>query len=154
MTCDLTSFSTVFQSYQNDGRMKMKGCLKWICYITTLSLFHALFSVFYNNFFIQQTQLFSIIQCKTYNYMAIFFWFVLITSHAGNQTGQFSICYCHNLQVFTRTCHLLNIVIIVQNKWLIDCLDHICYSGDMRSETSYLIAEKDVHTCYSLKNFP
>ena len=25
MTCDLASFSTVFQSYQNDGRLIMKG---------------------------------------------------------------------------------------------------------------------------------
>ena len=25
MICDLTSFSTVFQSYQNDGRLIMKG---------------------------------------------------------------------------------------------------------------------------------
>ena len=28
MTCDFSSFSTVFQSYQNDGRMKMKINLK------------------------------------------------------------------------------------------------------------------------------
>ena len=26
MTCDFTSFSTVFQSYQDDGRVIMKGC--------------------------------------------------------------------------------------------------------------------------------
>ena len=29
MTCDFTSFSTVFQSYQVDGRMIMKCCLQW-----------------------------------------------------------------------------------------------------------------------------
>ena len=29
MTCDFTSFSTVFQSYQDDGRLKMKGCVQW-----------------------------------------------------------------------------------------------------------------------------
>ena len=27
-TCDFTSFSTVFQSYQDDGRMIMKGCVQ------------------------------------------------------------------------------------------------------------------------------
>ena len=30
MTCDFTSFSTVFQSYQDNGRLIiMKGCLQW-----------------------------------------------------------------------------------------------------------------------------
>ena len=29
MTCDFTSFSTVFQSYQDDGRMIMKRCVQW-----------------------------------------------------------------------------------------------------------------------------
>ena len=29
MTCDFTSFSTVFQSYQDDGRLIMKGCVQW-----------------------------------------------------------------------------------------------------------------------------
>ena len=29
MTCDLTSFSTVFQSYQDDKRTIMKGCVHW-----------------------------------------------------------------------------------------------------------------------------
>ena len=29
MICDFTSFSTVFQSYQNDGRLIMKGCVQW-----------------------------------------------------------------------------------------------------------------------------
>ena len=29
MTCDFTSFSTVFQSYQGDGRLIMKGCVQW-----------------------------------------------------------------------------------------------------------------------------
>ena len=29
VTCDFTSFSTVFQSYQNDRRMIMKGCVQW-----------------------------------------------------------------------------------------------------------------------------
>ena len=29
MTCDFTDFSTEFQSYQDDGRMIMKGCLQW-----------------------------------------------------------------------------------------------------------------------------
>ena len=29
MTCDFTSFSTAFQSYQDDGRVIMKGCVHW-----------------------------------------------------------------------------------------------------------------------------
>ena len=29
MTCDFTSFSTVFQSYQDDGRLIMKGSVQW-----------------------------------------------------------------------------------------------------------------------------
>ena len=29
VTCDFTSFSTVFQSYQEDGRLIMKGCVQW-----------------------------------------------------------------------------------------------------------------------------
>ena len=29
MTCDFTSFSTVFQSYQANGRVIMKGCVQW-----------------------------------------------------------------------------------------------------------------------------
>ena len=29
MTCDFTSFSTVFQSYQDNGRMIMKDCVQW-----------------------------------------------------------------------------------------------------------------------------
>ena len=29
MTCDFTSFSTVFQSYQDGGRLIMKGCVQW-----------------------------------------------------------------------------------------------------------------------------
>ena len=29
MTCYFTSFSTVFQSYQGDGRLIMKGCVQW-----------------------------------------------------------------------------------------------------------------------------
>ena len=29
MICDFMSFSTVFQSYQDDGRMIMKGCVQW-----------------------------------------------------------------------------------------------------------------------------
>ena len=29
MTCDFTSFSTIFQSYQDDGRLIMKGCMHW-----------------------------------------------------------------------------------------------------------------------------
>ena len=28
MTCDFTSFSTVFQSYQDDGKLIMKGCVQ------------------------------------------------------------------------------------------------------------------------------
>ena len=28
MTCDFTSFSTVFQSYQDDGRLITKGCVQ------------------------------------------------------------------------------------------------------------------------------
>ena len=31
MTCDFTIFSTVFQSYQDDGWMIMKGCEQWNC---------------------------------------------------------------------------------------------------------------------------
>ena len=29
MTCNFTSFSTVFQSYQDDGWVIMKGCVQW-----------------------------------------------------------------------------------------------------------------------------
>ena len=29
MICDFTSFSTVFQSYQDDGRMIMEGYVQW-----------------------------------------------------------------------------------------------------------------------------
>ena len=29
VTCDFTSFSTVSQSYQHDGRLIMKGCEEW-----------------------------------------------------------------------------------------------------------------------------
>ena len=29
MTCNFTSFSTVFQLYQGNGRMIMKGCVQW-----------------------------------------------------------------------------------------------------------------------------
>ena len=29
MTCDFTSFTTVFQSYQDDERLIMKGCVQW-----------------------------------------------------------------------------------------------------------------------------
>ena len=29
MTCDFTSFSTVFQSVWEDGRVIMKGCVQW-----------------------------------------------------------------------------------------------------------------------------
>ena len=29
LTCDFTSFSTVFQSYQDDGWVIMKGCVQW-----------------------------------------------------------------------------------------------------------------------------
>ena len=28
MTCHVTSFSTVFQSYQDSGRVRMKGCVQ------------------------------------------------------------------------------------------------------------------------------
>ena len=31
MTCDFTSFSTVFQSYQDDGMLIMKDCVQWKC---------------------------------------------------------------------------------------------------------------------------
>ena len=29
MTCDFTSFSTVIQSYQDDGHVIRKGCVQW-----------------------------------------------------------------------------------------------------------------------------
>ena len=29
MTCNFTSFSTVFQSYQDDGGLIMKGSVQW-----------------------------------------------------------------------------------------------------------------------------
>ena len=29
MICEITPFLTVFQSYQDDGRMIMKGCAQW-----------------------------------------------------------------------------------------------------------------------------
>ena len=29
MTCDFTSFPTVFQSYHDDGRLIMKRCVHW-----------------------------------------------------------------------------------------------------------------------------
>ena len=29
VTCDFMSFSTVFQSYQYDGRLIMKCCMQW-----------------------------------------------------------------------------------------------------------------------------
>ena len=29
MTCDFTSFSKVFLSYQDDGRLIMKDCVQW-----------------------------------------------------------------------------------------------------------------------------
>ena len=29
ITCDFTFFSTVFQSYQDDGRFITKGCVLW-----------------------------------------------------------------------------------------------------------------------------
>ena len=29
MTCAFTFFSTVFQSYQDDGKLIMKGCVQW-----------------------------------------------------------------------------------------------------------------------------
>ena len=29
MTCDVTSFPAVFQSYQDDRRVIMKGCVQW-----------------------------------------------------------------------------------------------------------------------------
>ena len=29
MVCDFTSLSTLFQSYQNDGRVIMKSCVQW-----------------------------------------------------------------------------------------------------------------------------
>ena len=31
MICNFTSFSTVFQSYQDDGRLVMKGFEQWNC---------------------------------------------------------------------------------------------------------------------------
>ena len=46
MTCNFTPFSTVFQSYQDDEQMIMKGCVQWnpiwdskdLCLIKTLNL--------------------------------------------------------------------------------------------------------------------
>ena len=32
MTCDCTSLSTVFQSYRDDVRMIMEGCMHWNMY--------------------------------------------------------------------------------------------------------------------------
>ena len=29
MTCDFTSFSTVFLSYKDDGKLIMNGCVQW-----------------------------------------------------------------------------------------------------------------------------
>ena len=29
MDCNFASFSTVFQPYQDDGRMIVKGCMQW-----------------------------------------------------------------------------------------------------------------------------
>ena len=29
MTCEFMSFSTVYQSYQDDERLIMKGCVQW-----------------------------------------------------------------------------------------------------------------------------
>ena len=29
ITCDVASFSTAFRSYQDDGRMILKGCVQW-----------------------------------------------------------------------------------------------------------------------------
>ena len=29
MTCHFTSFSTVFKSYQDDGKLIMIGCVQW-----------------------------------------------------------------------------------------------------------------------------
>ena len=29
LTCDFTSFSKVFQPYQDDGRAIIKGCMQW-----------------------------------------------------------------------------------------------------------------------------
>ena len=29
MTCDLTSFSTEFESYQDNDKVIMKGCVQW-----------------------------------------------------------------------------------------------------------------------------
>ena len=29
MTCDFTSFSTLFQLYQDDRQMIIKGCVQW-----------------------------------------------------------------------------------------------------------------------------
>ena len=29
MTCDFTSFSSVFQSYKDDAMVTMKGCVQW-----------------------------------------------------------------------------------------------------------------------------
>ena len=29
VTCNFTSFLTVFQSYQDDGQVIMKGCVQW-----------------------------------------------------------------------------------------------------------------------------
>ena len=37
MSCDFTSFLTVFQSYQDDVRMIMKGCVQWTPFTVEIS---------------------------------------------------------------------------------------------------------------------
>ena len=34
MTCDITSISTVYRSYLDDGRVIMKGCVQWNLFYT------------------------------------------------------------------------------------------------------------------------
>ena len=43
MTCDFTPLSTVFQSYQKDGRVIMKDCLQWNPIRRTRTLISELF---------------------------------------------------------------------------------------------------------------
>ena len=40
MTCDFTSFSTVFQSYKDNGRVRLISCVQWIVVVIVVLLFY------------------------------------------------------------------------------------------------------------------